>query len=225
MEIRGKLVRAKIFFMMLMASSPSQSEVNIPNTFTSGSPAIASEVNDNFTALKDGVDKNESSIVGVKDDIEEIASEIGRWIVRTRDRKIGYMVDSRSTLATKQGYYFYVQNNFVVGSPYEALGMSAGGVFYITPNCDSDMYINATAAGGVFFANAIFRINGDDYYLDYENPPAYTGTVYAGSPGSCEEIAQNFDVWLAIPNDPVITGFDPTVAIDGPVYLEFGTLD
>ncbi|VAW51062.1 hypothetical protein MNBD_GAMMA05-940 [hydrothermal vent metagenome] len=44
------------------ATSVTAGEVVLPNTFTSGTAAVAAEVNDNFTAIKSAVDDNDSRL-------------------------------------------------------------------------------------------------------------------------------------------------------------------
>lgn len=224
-------MRKTILLAALLASSPCFSEVTLPHTFTAGTPAVASEVNGNFSAVRDGVNTNEtsissntSSITDNTSSISSLSSQVGRWITRTRERQIGYMADSRNTFMSKEGYYFYMFSSAGVSDPITLQGVPlAGGVFYISSNCDSDIYINPKPSG--LFLNSVFRIGSNDYYVDYENTPTFTGTVYQGTPGSCTETAQNVGVWLAIPNDPSVTGFDPSIVINGPLYLEYGTID
>lgn len=47
-------------------SQASAGSVTIPNSFTSGTPAIAAEVNGNFTAVKSAVDDNDSRISAIE---------------------------------------------------------------------------------------------------------------------------------------------------------------
>jgi hypothetical protein len=47
---------------LFIFTSSHASEVTIPNTFTSGTTAVAAEVNANFTAVKDAVDDNDAAI-------------------------------------------------------------------------------------------------------------------------------------------------------------------
>ena len=46
----------------LVAGSLQAAEVTVPNTFTSGARAVAAEVNENFTAVADAVNDNDSRI-------------------------------------------------------------------------------------------------------------------------------------------------------------------
>ena len=42
------------------------SSASVPNTFTSGTPAVAAEVNSNFTALQNAVNDNDSRLTAVE---------------------------------------------------------------------------------------------------------------------------------------------------------------
>ena len=57
-----------ILLMLCMASLSSvfAGEVTIPNTFTAGTPAVASEVNGNFSAVKTAVDDNDGRIAALE---------------------------------------------------------------------------------------------------------------------------------------------------------------
>jgi len=48
--------------ILMLSTAIQAGTVTIPNTFSSGSAAVAQEVNDNFTAIKTAVDDNDSSI-------------------------------------------------------------------------------------------------------------------------------------------------------------------
>lgn len=49
--------------LMLLATNTFASELTIPNSFTSGTKAVAAEVNANFTAVKSAVDDNNSRLL------------------------------------------------------------------------------------------------------------------------------------------------------------------
>jgi len=49
-------------FSALTTTTVIAGEATIPNTFSSGTAAVAAEVNDNFTALKTAIDDNDSKI-------------------------------------------------------------------------------------------------------------------------------------------------------------------
>ncbi|MBA1330858.1 transcriptional regulator, partial [Candidatus Endoriftia persephone str. Guaymas] len=56
----------------MLATSAIASEVTIPNTFSAGSPAVASEVNANFSAVKTAVDDNNRRA----DELEALANKL-----------------------------------------------------------------------------------------------------------------------------------------------------
>jgi uncharacterized coiled-coil protein SlyX len=61
----------------IMAPTPAAAgEVTIPNTFQSGTPAVAAEVNDNFSSVKSAVDDNDSRIAALDAALAAQASTI-----------------------------------------------------------------------------------------------------------------------------------------------------
>lgn len=61
------IVKSSMVSIGLMVGMVSglSAEVSVPNTFTAGESASAAEVNENFTALKDGVNANMQKLSGV----------------------------------------------------------------------------------------------------------------------------------------------------------------
>jgi hypothetical protein len=55
-------------FCLLAAGIVSAADVNVPNTFTSGAPARASEVNENFSTLESAVNDNAARLDAVEAD-------------------------------------------------------------------------------------------------------------------------------------------------------------
>jgi hypothetical protein len=51
--------------LLLVSGIATAAPVTIPNTFTSGTPAVAAEVNANFTAVKTAVDDNNNDIISL----------------------------------------------------------------------------------------------------------------------------------------------------------------
>lgn len=49
--------------LSIIGTASIASSVDIPNTFTSGTPALASEVNENFSALQTGLNENDARVV------------------------------------------------------------------------------------------------------------------------------------------------------------------
>lgn len=61
-----KLVLFSSLILLTAFSSTHAGEVTIPNTFTADTPAIAAEVNANFTAVKTAVDDNDSRMAALE---------------------------------------------------------------------------------------------------------------------------------------------------------------
>lgn len=56
------LIRLSFTASVLASASVIASDVTIPNTFTTGTPAVASQINANFTALENAVDDNDARL-------------------------------------------------------------------------------------------------------------------------------------------------------------------
>lgn len=65
-----KVIHAVTFFMGF--SFAQAGEVTIPNTFQSGTPAVAAEVNANFTALETAVYDNDSRIAALESSVADM---------------------------------------------------------------------------------------------------------------------------------------------------------
>lgn len=61
-----KLVLFSTLILLTAFSSTHAGEVTIPNTFASDTPAVAAEVNANFTAVKTAVDDNDSRVAALE---------------------------------------------------------------------------------------------------------------------------------------------------------------
>ena len=60
----------------LLVTNAIASEVTIPNSFNSGSPAVAAEVNGNFTAIKGSVDDNHGRITALEASIASLINTV-----------------------------------------------------------------------------------------------------------------------------------------------------
>jgi hypothetical protein len=69
--------------LLLVSGIATAAPVTIPNTFTSDTPAVAAEVNANFTAVKTAVDDNNARITANKARQDTHASDIGNLQIRT----------------------------------------------------------------------------------------------------------------------------------------------
>lgn len=60
----------------LLSGAATAGNVTIPNTFTSNTKAVASEVNDNFTAVKTAVDDNQTQIDDKQTQIDALSTRV-----------------------------------------------------------------------------------------------------------------------------------------------------
>ncbi len=91
--------------MAAMAPTPaSGSDITIPNTFQSGTPAVAAEVNANFTAVESAVDDNDSRIAALESAVSALQATVA---------------SQASTIATLQNNLAAVQSSQVMAlDPY-----------------------------------------------------------------------------------------------------------
>lgn len=61
---------------ILLPSFSFASEVTIPNTFSSGDPALASEVNENFTSVADGINDNYERVVALESAVAALTTRV-----------------------------------------------------------------------------------------------------------------------------------------------------
>ena len=59
--------------------------VTTPNTFTSGSPAVAAEVNDNFSAFEAAVNDNDTRVSTLETDIETVQARNAELVKLNED--------------------------------------------------------------------------------------------------------------------------------------------
>jgi len=76
-------------------------DVTIPNTFHSGTPALAAEVNANFSAVKVAVDDNAADIDSLQSDSASAASDISTLESTASDHEIR-IANNANTLSTLQ---------------------------------------------------------------------------------------------------------------------------
>ncbi len=63
------MIKSKLLIALLLSAlhiSSYAAEVDIPNSFSAGTPAVAADVNANFTAVETAVDGNAVDIVGLR---------------------------------------------------------------------------------------------------------------------------------------------------------------
>ncbi len=136
-----KSVYTQLIAAAILAAGVGQSyaAVTIPNTFSAGTPAVATQVNDNFTAVKNAIDPlqiaNYTEIVGLCNDgstnvtstFTKLGNGIHSFIKSSPDTKIEIHVNSTFSAGTfaggASGIQFQIEVDGVPASP-----VGAGGV-------------------------------------------------------------------------------------------------
>lgn len=158
--------------------------VSIPNTFTDGTTASAGEVNENFNAVKAGVNDNDSRINRNVSDIttnaNAIAAAVPQAVLKDANevyvgRVIGMAHVSAPYVLTDLNY----RTVFILGQ-----GMIEGRatpirIFYESSDCTGTAYAGGIALGAVFIPPVISQIAYDEGFILYtpHGTPAVTFDV------------------------------------------------
>jgi len=82
---RQSIVWCGVMLGLAMSVPAGASEVAIPNTFVGGTPAKATEVNDNFTAVKNAVNDNAGDIATLQNNVTTLQSDVSNNEARITD--------------------------------------------------------------------------------------------------------------------------------------------
>ena len=196
------LIAMSLWGNHLMAGS-----LTVPNTFAANTPAVAADVNENFTAVVNGVNTN-------TDAIANIPTPRSLRVVDGGGADIGALVSNhRETLSlfTDEGYFrSYISHATGGNGEY---GKTVP--IYLSPNCAGQEYTQ-TANGTVFETLAderryvprdglVITVPGVSFIQGGFGAPitcmegSYFGTDIYGTP-------QSGPIWAAYPNDPTVTG-------------------
>jgi len=176
---------------LVFVSNASAGPVTIPNTFQSGQPALASEVNGNFAAVKDAVDANSALIPVVKDGTGQV---------------LGTFLDF-TTSSFGPTYKVLNYNNYIL-----AINMSIGAlreetVFYLSSDCTGTPYF--------YQPQSLIYDSFSLYYVPIGATPLIaptTNSYYDIFSSTC--VIETPSIWGALfpltPNDPAVTGVSTT---------------
>lgn len=74
-----------VFLGLFVASAVQAGPVDVPNTFQGGTPALASDVNENFSAIEGAVDDNAERITTLEFEVEGANAKIGENVLDIAD--------------------------------------------------------------------------------------------------------------------------------------------
>ena len=199
--------------------------VSIPNTFTDGTTASAGEVNENFNAVKAGVNDNDSRINSNVSDIitntNAIAAVVPQVVLKDENsnyvgRVIGMATVSAPYVLTDLSYraVFLLGQGMIGGLAAPPIRLH-----YESSDCTGTAYAGGVAVGAVFIPPVISQIAYDEGYILYTPHGTSTVTFDANSEfgTSIDSITCNsyespvsmtrYPTYL---NDPNITGIQNT---------------
>lgn len=188
--------------MSLWGNNLMAGSVTVPNTFSANTPAVAADVNENFTTLADGVNTNDTNI-GIN--VANITALQGISIpssYRVEDKNgndIGALITfggSWLSTLTDKGYIYYLV--------YLADGRQfSTDLIFSSNSCTGQPYVS-------FFGNgAVFENAGLMMYVDrIATAIDLTANSRKDSSGTCIPVASQLytDSFPALVNDQVITG-------------------
>jgi len=221
-----------IFFLAISFSTLAD-DLTIPNTFQSGTPARAAEVNDNFTAVESSVDDNAADIVANTMQINANAASITAVVnasgvpVYAQGIQIGRFLSGFGDhiyLTNDQGFIIPL-TNVSTPSPY----VRVLNLFYTEQDCGGAVYTSiGTFDPWVLTLGVIFAPPGSipatELYYSARGSVREQNVVYQSenTGGNCSNlsVAATASLFRVFPNDVGVTGVSNS-SVAGP--LKIGT--
>ena len=190
---------------LTLASTASAGTVTIPNTFTSGQPAIASQVNENFDAVKFAIDSNSSNLAVLKDGNN---STIGSFVGVV----FGNSANARFIGLSSTNYLFSV---FPSGEVY----VENKPIYFSSTDCTGQGYVSSDDGIGGGPSQRVFSNPLGLYYVPAGNVVSTTfRKSVSNTLGICSQVSQSAPMYQVMPNDPVITGMS-SGTFTGPITI------
>ena len=217
--------------ILVLAKSASADDLTVPNTFQAGTPARASEVNENFTAVEASVDDNAANISANATNIQTntdaiAASSLGGGItVFAQGVSIGRLVSGvqntdQMTIVSDAGFVYIMSTR----SANTYLGPSVV-VYFSELDCTGAAYVRDRAGIGAWSMDVgnVVRSDGGTPVSAYYTPRGSAqvlGTPYASfaQNNSCTNGSGTHSLFAVFPNDEAITGVS-SVAPSGPFTI------
>ncbi len=204
----SKMVSRLITALFILAFGVSVQAVDIPNTFSNGTVADADQVNENFTALKNGINDVNNSVDGY---LEVTISGGGTMFVRT----IEHPFNSRNTEVL---CVYRIKTTTGVKSILSSTGQVDKGMqtrfYYASSDCSGTPYVSGSSFNSTnpYILDSYSKIrlldNGNELY--YIKPEEGYVTLnhnsYGYVNGSCTIGSNTITAFEAHENNPSITG-------------------
>jgi len=199
-----KMIMSGLVF--LASSIALAAPLTVPNSFTSGTTARASEVNENFSAVETAVDDNDSRISTNTATIAAIQTPLTPSVFDGTGTRIGFLVtagESNITILTEEGYIL----NPVSKSNGSALNFVQEELYFSSLDCSGIAYTRM----GPSFVRATYDLAGVIVltYSDRNSVPTANfpyNSIISGGGGCNVQSGTQPSVSPALLNDPIITG-------------------
>jgi hypothetical protein len=214
----------------LLSGTLLASSLTIPNTFVSGTPALAEEINANFGAVKTAVNDNDTIIRQLITRLEALeAQRINNGLpvfLKADGQNVGVLVGkSTSYTAVTEQYdaLSFKEYFFSVAAQSGAL-LGSHTIYYAGANCTGQAYIavdqlrsSASPRGiytkyqGEVFAAKFTNDTIPAYYVEANTDSVSVTPASAADFNTCsgsdfQHQFEQIDAYLALPNDPDKTG-------------------
>ena len=193
---------ARLLLLALCSTAAlAQAQTVVPHTFQDGTPAEASEVNENFDALAESIDE----------------AAVGRIVLKVGEEVLGYPVGDIG-FVTQQGFYTLLYGNGTI---------ELGGIYWESDDCSGQAYGGWVRRSGLVFFNGDRSTGLGAYWavpLDATGQEINTRSTRYGAQ-TCVANTGRFTGFKIVPNDPAVTGIQNKGVLDfdeyqGPIYYE-----
>lgn len=165
--------RIALFLTCLMTTPAIASDVDVPNSFTAGAPAVAAAVNANFDAVETAVNDNHSRIASLESGLANAGvgvsvdgALIGRFIavipgvfqadvppLGSGNTELVSSVDVLVNapfiqVVSNTGYFLRIATGPVDGGRLNEGDLDTGPIFYDSDNCTGNMYMAIEGPSG-----------------------------------------------------------------------------
>jgi len=206
----------------LAAFAVAHGQTQVPNTFQSGQPARASEVNANFSVIETAVNDNDTRITNNETGIANnsaaisnnaaaivagdatIQSQLGPVVMDGNDSEIGRLI---SIGENHWSVEIITQQGFLITLSVGTGAIGTGTLFFASMDCSGAGYV-ANSIGG--YVENMYDSTGvpNLQYVDKNSVPIsnFISASLTFSGGCFTQPDAGLTVFPVLPNDPAITG-------------------
>ena len=186
-------------------------DLTIPNTFTAGTPAVAAEVNGNFTAVEASVDDNAADIATNALGIAANAASA------SNPATVKWLADGEPVGSYLEDFVLLTFSDYYVRFRPQTGGVQLGftTLYFLDQNCQGQAYMdsfNPTAAQGAVFASfegdpvrLYYRPHGSTVIENFVHFSRLSAGPTCGNTGPSGSTSPDSAVPV-YPNDPAVTG-------------------